>query len=37
MAMLLIDETLCAKKQLATNFESSEEYWLVKMILDLST
>lgn len=33
MAMLLIDETLCARKQLAANLESSAEALLVKIIL----
>lgn len=33
MAILLIDETLWAKKQLAANLESSAEALLVKIIL----
>ena len=32
MAILLIDETLWAKKQLAANFESSADELLVKII-----
>jgi hypothetical protein len=37
MAMLLMDETLWARKQLATSLDSYDEYWFVKIVFSFET